>query len=85
MAGASGRKRVSYLDSDNERTDDPDRAVGGEVAEYDDHGRVLRRTRFFLDRSELPWLPVGESAFLLWVAAALVLVWICIAIVLSLT
>jgi len=85
MAGASGRKRVSYVDSDNQRTDDPDRAVGGEVAEYDDHGRVLRRTRFFLDRSELPWLPVGESAFLLWVAAALVVVWICIGIVLSLT
>jgi hypothetical protein len=85
MAGSPERKHVYYLDSDDRRTDDPDRAVGGEIAEYDSHGRVLRRTRFFLDRSEIPWLPVGESAFLLWVAAALVLVWVCIAVVLSLT
>jgi hypothetical protein len=85
MAGAPGRKKVYYVDVDNRRTDDPEQAVGGEIAEYDIHGRILRRTRFFLDRSEIPWLPVGESAFLLWVAAALVLVWVCIGIVLSLT
>ena len=85
MAGAPGQKKVYYVDTDNRRTDDPDQAVGGEIAEYDGHGRVLRRTRFFLDRSEIPWLPVGESAFLLWVAAALVLVWVCIGVVLSLT
>jgi len=78
-------KRVFYVDSEDRRTDDPKAAVSGEIAEYDDHGRVLRRTRFFLDRSEIPWLPVGESAFLLWVAAALVLVWVCIGVVLSLS
>jgi hypothetical protein len=79
------RKRVSYLDARGRSTDDPDGAVSGEVAEYDDHGRVLGRTRFFLDRSELPWLPVGETAFLLWVLALLVLVWVVIAVVLHLT
>ena len=83
--GGSPRRKVYYVDADNGRTDDPAQAVGGEIAEYDDHGRVLRRTRFFLDRSEIPWLPVGESAFLLWVAVALILVWICIGIGLSLT
>ena len=79
------RKRVSYRDAHGGSTDRPEDAVSGEVAEYDDHGQVLRRTRFFLDRSELPWLPVGETAFLLWVLAALVLVWVAIAVVLQLT
>jgi hypothetical protein len=73
MAGAPGRKKVYYVDVDNRRTDDPEQAVGGEIAEYDIHGRNLRRTRFFLDRSEIPWLPVGESAFLLWVGIGIVL------------
>ena len=85
MARPSARKKRFYLDARGQRTDDPESAVSGEVAEYDDHGRVLRRTRFFLDRSELPWLPVGETAFLLWVLAALVLVWVAIAVVLRLT
>ena len=84
MAEAPGRKSVFYVDSEDRRTDDPNEAVSGEVAEYDDHGRVLRRTRFFLDRSDIAWLPVGESAFLLWVLAALVIVWVCIGLVLSL-
>ena len=35
--------------------------------------------------SDLPWLPVGEAAFLLWVLAALVLIWACIGITLRLT
>ena len=50
----------------------------------DDHGR-LRRTRFFLDRSDIPWLPVSEPAFLLWVLAGLILVWAGIGLVLTLT
>ena len=76
---------MSYVDRTGHTTDDPAQAVTGEIAEYDAHDRVLRRTRFFLDRTELPWLPVGEAAFLLWVLAALVLVWVFIAIALSLT
>jgi hypothetical protein len=82
MARATQRKTASYVDGNGRPTDDPERAVGGEFVEYDGHDRVLRRTRFFLDRAELPWLPVGEAAFLLWVLAALVIVWVCIAVVL---
>jgi hypothetical protein len=84
---ADGPRRTrSYLDAEGRATDDPAQAVSGEVAERDAHGRVLRRTRFFLDRSELPWrLPVGEAAFLLWVLTALVLIWACIGIALRLT
>ena len=85
MARSTRRKRVVYVDDAGRRTDDPARAVTGEVAEYDAHDRLLGRTRFFLDRRELPWLPVGEAAFLLWVFAALVLVWVFIAIVLRIT
>jgi hypothetical protein len=85
MPRTTRRKSAFYVDRDGRRTDDPEEAVSGEVAEYDAHDRVLRRTRFFLDRSELPWLPVGEAAFLLWVLAALVLVWVVIAVVLHVT
>ncbi|HKY23640.1 MAG TPA: hypothetical protein VJM07_00700 [Gaiella sp.] len=79
------RTTRDYVDGAGRRTDDPETAVRGEIAERDDHGRVLRRTRFFLDRAELPWLPVGEAAFLLWVLAALVLIWAGIGIALRLT
>jgi hypothetical protein len=78
------RKVVAYVDATGHATHDPAQAVSGEIAEYDDHGR-LRRTRFFLDRSELSWLPVSEPAFLLWVLAGLILVWACIGLVLTLT
>ena len=36
-------------------------------------------------RSELPWLPVSEPAFLLWVLAALVIVWVDIGAFLGVT
>jgi hypothetical protein len=72
-----------YFDVRGRATDDPAQAVAGEISEPDAHGR--RRTRFFLDRTELPWLPVGEAAFLLWVLVALVLVWASIGIVLRFT
>ena len=37
-----------------------------------------RRTWFFLEEVEIKWLPVSESAFLLWVLLALLLVWMLI-------
>jgi hypothetical protein len=70
------RRRIVYVDADGRPTDDSANAVRGEVIEYDAHGHPARRTRFFLDRSELPWLPVTEPAFLLWVLAALFAVWL---------
>jgi hypothetical protein len=75
---AEQRRKITYLDADGRPTDDSAKAVRGEVIEYDAHGRPARRTRFFLDRSELPWLPVTEPAFLLWVLAALFVVWLAI-------
>jgi hypothetical protein len=67
-----------YLDAEGQPTEDAAKALRGEVVEYDAHGRPASRTRFFLDRSELPWLPVSEPAFLLWVFAGLFVVWLAI-------
>jgi hypothetical protein len=76
---------VSYTDADGRATDDPAAAVRGEILEYDDHGLPQRRTRFFLAERELPWLPVGEAAFLLWVLVILMIVWLGVGVVLYLT
>jgi hypothetical protein len=81
---AEPRRRIAYFDSDGLPTDDAAQAVSGEVLEYDPHDRPARRTRFFLDRSELPWLPVSEPAFLLWVLAALFVAWLGIGLFLGL-
>jgi len=79
------RRKVAYVDAAGRATEDPAAAVSGEIAELDAHGRPLRRSRFFLDRSELPWLPVSESAFLLWVLAGLIVIWAAIGVFLTLT
>ena len=78
----SSRGSKIYFDTQGRPTRDAAEAVGGEIAEYAPHGRPIRRTRFFLQRGEIPWLPVGEAAFLLWVLAALLLIWASIGIVL---
>ena len=63
-------------------TDDP--AVA--VREYDPHGAPRRLTRFFLlEQKALPWLPVSEAAFLLWVLVVLMLAWLAVGLVLYLT
>jgi hypothetical protein len=76
---------IVYRDSEGKPTSDPAAAVSGEVVGLDVHGRRSRRFRFFLQRGELPWLPVREPAFLLWVFAALVIVWVGIAAYLGVT
>jgi YD repeat-containing protein len=78
-------RTAAYVDADGRPTADPEAAIRGEIVEYDAHGRLRRRTRFFLAERELPWLPVSEPAFLLWVLAALMLIWIAIGLVLYLT
>lgn len=45
----------------------------------------IGRVRVFLDRSELPWLPVSEAAFLLWVLVAFFTIWALVAIALLAT
>jgi hypothetical protein len=77
-------RTTTYLDSQGQPTDDPEVAVSGEIAEYTAHGRLRRRTRFFLTARELPWLPVSEPAFLLWVLAGLMVIWLVIGLVLHL-
>jgi hypothetical protein len=76
---------VAYVDADGQATSDPAAAVLGEIVEYDDHGEPRRRTRFFLAERDLPWLPVSEPAFLLWVLVLFMVVWIAIGIFLALT
>ena len=75
-------RAVAYTDAEGRATDDPAAAVQGEIVDYDTHGAPARRTRFFLSERELPWLPISESAFLLWVLVALMAVWVVIGLVL---
>jgi hypothetical protein len=79
----SVRASARYVDADGQPTDDPKAAVSGEIAEYNEHGRLQHRTSFFLTERELPsWLPVSEPAFLLWVLAALMLIWVVVGVIL---
>jgi hypothetical protein len=78
-------QRVRYLDVDGRPTDDPAAAVSGEIVDYGPHDRPRRVTRFWLKAEQLPWLPVSEPAFLLWVFAVLMGVWLVIGLVLGLT
>jgi hypothetical protein len=75
---------VAYVDASGQPTDDPAAAVHGDVTEFDGHGRPRRRTRFFLSDDALPWLPVSEPAFLLWVLAALIGIWLVVGVILGL-
>jgi hypothetical protein len=83
---AAGPARiVTYTDAEGRATDDAASAVRGEAVVYDEHGIPRRRTRFFLSERELPWLPFGEAAFLLWVLVILMIVWLAVGLVLYLT
>jgi hypothetical protein len=73
-----------YFDAEGNRTEDPAQAVRGEVLEHDAQGRRARRTWFFIEEVEIKWLPVSESAFLLWVLVALLLTWVLIGLALGL-
>ena len=88
MARARGsdvpRREAFYVDAHGNATQDPAEAVRGEILEYDDAGRAVRRTRFFLDDVEIQWLPVSEPAFLMWVLVFLVIVWLAIGLALGL-
>ena len=75
--------RTLYRDANGQVTADAAEAVSGEVVHVDVHG-ATRRTRFFLQREDIPWLPVSEPAFLLWVLLALVLAWVAIGLLLVL-
>jgi hypothetical protein len=76
---------VTYTDAEGRPTDDPAVAVRGEAVLYDEHGISRRRTLFVMRQRELPWLPVSEAAFLLWVLVILMLVWLAVGLVLYVT
>ena len=80
----SSERAVSHRDGSGPPTGDAVDAASGETVELDAHGRRASRLRLFLSREELPWLPVGEPAFLLWMLAVLVVVWVGIAVYLRL-
>ena len=42
------------------------------------------KVSFKVEEVEISWLPIGEAAFLLWVLAVLVAVWVGVAVVLGL-
>jgi hypothetical protein len=67
-----------YFDEEGNRTQDPAQAVRGEVVEHDAETRRTRRTWFFFEEVEIEWLPVTESAFLLWVLVLLLGLWLLI-------
>jgi hypothetical protein len=73
---------VGYKDAEGQATDDPAAAASGEIVEYDDHALPRRRTRFFMTGREMPWLPVSEPAFLLWVLIVLMVIWLVVGLVL---
>jgi hypothetical protein len=75
----------TYVDEHGNPTTDPALAVRGEVIEYPADGTRPRRTWFLFQEAEIHWLPVSESAFLLWVLVFLVGVWLAIALVLRFT
>jgi len=84
MAGKRKLERPNvepaYFDAEGNRTDDPARAVRGEVVEHDAKAGRTRRTWFLIEEVQLKWLPVSESAFLLWVLLALLVIWLVIGI-----
>lgn len=65
-------------------TEDPHSAVRGELVEFDPSPRRAQRTWFRLEQVEISWLPVSESAFLLWVLVLLLAVWLGIAVAVGL-
>ena len=69
---------TAYFDAEGNRTEDPAQAVRGEVVERDPKAGRTRRTWFLVEEVEFKWLPVSESAFLLWVLLALALIWVLI-------
>ena len=85
LSNSSPARVVTYTDAEGRATDDPAAAVSGEAVLYDEHGIPRRRTLFVFAQRELPWLPVGEAAFLLWVLVILMMIWLGIGLVLYLT
>jgi hypothetical protein len=75
---------TAYFDAEGNRTEDPAQAVRGEILEHDAERRRSRRTWFLFEEVEIKWIPVSETAFLLWVLFALLAIWVLIGVALGL-
>jgi hypothetical protein len=75
---------VVYRDESGAVVTDPSAAASGEILGNAD-GALRRRAWFRIEEVELDWLPVRESAFLLWVLALLAGIWLAIGVVLHFT
>jgi hypothetical protein len=90
LLGAMGRdadqlpEHVVYRDKMGAVVTDPAQAANGEILGDPDEG-TPRRAWFRIEEIELDWLPVRESAFLLWVLALVAAVWLAIGVVLHFT
>jgi hypothetical protein len=69
-------RAVVYFDADGAVVTDPARAVRGEIVDVEGSGDRRKRAWFRIEEVELSWLPVRESAFLLWVLALLAAAWV---------
>jgi hypothetical protein len=84
-SGTDDRVRtVVYRDTSGAVVADPAEAAGGDIVEEGD-GTVRHHAWFRIQEVELDWLPIRESAFLLWVLAVLAAVWLAIGVVLHFT
>jgi hypothetical protein len=70
------RPATSLVDADGNPTYNLHRAVAGELVEYDARSKRTRCAWFRVEQVEIRWLPVSEAAFLLWVLALLLVVWL---------
>jgi hypothetical protein len=81
----SSARTVVYFDADGALVTDPALAVRGEIVDAGRAGGPRNRVWFRIEEAELGWLPMRESAFLLWVLALLVAAWVASIAVLYLT
>jgi hypothetical protein len=79
-----GEHTAAFVDAEDKPTHDPAKAVGGQIVDYDATATPKRRTWFRVEEVEISWLPMTESAFLLWVLVLLVAVWLGIGLALGL-
>jgi hypothetical protein len=81
----TAERTVVYFDADGAVVTDPAHAVRGEIVDVGSNGSRRKRGWFRIEEVELSWLPVRESAFLLWVLALLAAAWLVSILVLYLT
>jgi hypothetical protein len=75
---AAPSRTAVYTDAQGNRTADPRRVRAGEVVEYDEYGRRIRRTWLHVLETGWPWL--NEPRFLLVFLGLLLALWLLVAV-----